>query len=221
MASGELPPLYRCRDRSIVDDPSRCRGGYIGVLGSRERVALSKRMAGLLRHFPHRYGLKIDREGWASVRDLVIALRASGYPWAEEWHVVGIALYDPKGRYELRKGMIRARYGHSIDVSVNLPRGEAPAILYHGTPLRNLPSIMEKGLLPGRRLMVHLTSNVNDAIETGARHGKPVAILEVDVNCLREKGLEPMRAGKTVYVVKRVPSECLRVARVAHLHGES
>lgn len=221
MVGEELPPLYRCRDGSIVEDPSSCRGGYIGVLGGRERVALSKRMAGLLRHFPHRYGLRIDREGWASIRDLVSALRASGYPWAEEWHVVGIALYDPKGRYELRGGLIRARYGHSIQVSLNLPRGGAPTILYHGTPLRNLPSIMEKGLLPGRRLMVHLTSSVNDAVEAGARHGKPVAILEVDVNCLREKGLEPMKAGKTVYVVKHVPPECLRVARVAFLDRES
>jgi len=211
-----LPPLHLCGDGSIVEDPGLCegRGGVKASLPGASRLALSKRMAGLLRHYPHRYGLSLDREGWASVGDVVAALRRSGLRWAEEWHVRGVALYDPKGRYELAGGRVRARYGHSVNVDPGYPEAVDPPTLYHGTPARNLRSILSRGLLPGRRLYVHLAASPEDAVETGRRHGGPVALLRVDPECLRRRGVKVYMATGKVYLASMVPPDCVKVERI-------
>jgi putative RNA 2'-phosphotransferase len=41
---------------------------------------------------------------------------------------------------------IRARQGHSVEVDLGLPPAEPPARLYHGTPRRNVASILTTGL---------------------------------------------------------------------------
>ena len=92
--------------------------------------------------------------------------------------------------------------------------GDAPGRLYHGTPARNLPSIMQRGLLPGRRLYVHLTTSLEDALETGRRHGSPVALLSVDTGCLRRRGVRLYKATDRVYLAEWVPPECLKVESI-------
>ena len=187
------------------------------MLSERDRVRLSKKMAGLLRHYGPRYGLEIDGEGWARISDLVRVLRSMpGFEWVTEEHVREVVLRDDKGRYEIRGPLIRARYGHSIPgVRPSLPEAEVPlGKLYHGTPAANLESIRVRGLLPGRRHWVHLTTTPRLAYETGRRHGSPVAILEVDVSCLEGRGLRVRRASPHVYVVEWVPPECLRLVSI-------
>jgi len=176
------------------------------------RVRLSKKMAGLLRHYPDRYGLRLDEEGWATLEDLVAALRRiPGFEWVEAHHVLEVIRRDPKGRYELRGGRVRARYGHSVRVRVEYPEPpEPPPLLYHGTVERSLPGIMARGILPGRRLWVHLSASVEDALETGRRHGPDVVVLVVDTACLRGRGIRVYKASERVYVVEKVPPECIR-----------
>ncbi len=212
----ELSPLHLCRDGSIVEDPNACsrRGGVKAVLPGSSRLALSKRMAGLLRHYPHRYGLSLDKEGWARIRDLVEALHRMGLRWVEEWHVRGVAEHDPKGRYQLVGDMIRARYGHSIRIEGRYEEAVNPPPLYHGTPVRNLQSILARGLMPGRRLYVHLSATREDALETGKRHGSPVAILKVDPACLRNRQVKVYKATDRVYLARWVPPECIEVEEV-------
>ncbi len=188
------------------------------MLSERDRIRLSKKMAGLLRHYGPRYGLELDSEGWARISDLArILRRMPGLEWVTIDHIREVVLRDDKGRYELQGDLIRARYGHSIPgMKPTLPPAEPPAgKLYHGTPAANLKSIMDKGLLPGKRHWVHLTTTPRLAYETGRRHGSPVAILEVSVPCLEQKGLRPRRASPHVYVVEWVPPECIRVVSIA------
>jgi putative RNA 2'-phosphotransferase len=181
------------------------------VLGEEERVRLSKRMAGLLRHYPHRYGLRMSREGWVRIDDLVEALRKiPGFEWVRREHVLEVVETDEKGRYEVRGDLIRARYGHSVRVEIEYEEPEKPPrILYHGTPARNLPSIMRHGILPGRRLWVHLSATLQDALETGRRHGVDVVVLLIDVECLRRKGYRVFKATDRVYLTEKVPPECI------------
>lgn len=64
---------------------------------------------------------------------------------------------DKKGRFQVRKGIIRARYGHSIEVRADWTENEEiPPILYHATDPRRLNAIFEKGLLPMSRREVHM-----------------------------------------------------------------
>ncbi len=213
-----MKPVYRCRVcGAYTEEPVHCGAPAELLMTGEQRLRLSKLVSFLLRHGPREACLEPDRYGWVRIRDLVRGIREcwrnrGAYQWVREEHILALAALDPKGRFEVRDGMIRARYGHSIRVEYDYePVESPPPRLYHGTPRRNLASILEKGLLPMKRRMVHLTLDPRDAVETGRRHGGPVVLLEVDTGCLRERGIPVYRAGKTVYMAPRVPPECIRV----------
>jgi putative RNA 2'-phosphotransferase len=169
---------------------------------------VSKLMAYILRHSPEEFGLKPDMEGFVPLGELVDALRKV-YPDVGEGFVRGIVKNDPKGRYEIRGDKIRARYGHSYPVSLNHEEDTDSRFLYHGTPRRNLSSILREGLKPMKRQYVHLSASRTEAIETGRRHCRDVVLLIIDADCLKRKGLKIYRAGKNVRIVERVPPECI------------
>ncbi len=201
--------MYLCCGGGYSEDPEGCGPrGVCGFLDPARRVLLSKRMAHALRHDPGRYGVRLDARGWASVEELVRGLKPL-FPWLERWHVEAVALLDPKGRYELHGGRVRARYGHSVRVEVEPLPGGVPALLYHGTVEERLGSILRRGILPMGRVLVHLSGSVEDAVETGRRHGPRVVVLVVSRDCLVGRGLRPERKGRSVYTVERVPSECI------------
>jgi len=201
-----------CRDGSFTEEPAKCSSGEAGFLDARRRLMLSKRLSGILRHYPDKYGVKVNDRGWASIREIVNALRRTrGFEWVEEWHVRAIASLDPKGRFEVRGDRIRARYGHTIRVFVEPLPGRPPEKLFHGTTADRLRSILREGLKPMRRLMVHLTSDYESAVETGRRHGERVVVLEVDTKCVEKHGYRVRRASRTIFVVEHVPPECIRV----------
>ncbi|NPA47978.1 MAG: RNA 2'-phosphotransferase [Thermococci archaeon] len=172
------------------------------------RVRVSKLMAYILRHSPEEFGLKPDAEGFVPLGELVKALQTA-YPGVTEGFVREIVARDPKGRYEIRDGRIRARYGHSFAVSLDHEEDRESRILYHGTPRRNLEMIRREGLRPMRRQFVHLSTSREEAIETGRRHGRDVVLLIIDADCLRRKGLKVYKAGRNVRIVKRVPPDCI------------
>ena len=72
--------------------------------------------------------------------------------------------------------LIRANQGHSVEVDLQLEEREPPEMLYHGTVERFLPSILEAGLVRGKRHHVHLSKDVETARKVGARRGKPVIL---------------------------------------------
>ena len=198
--------IVLCSDGSVRED-DKC--DVVDRISYADRVRVSKRMAYILRHNPSGYGLKADPHGWVPLDTFIEALRRD-FPWITERHIEAIVKLDPKGRYEICCGRIRARYGHSFMVYVEPYPGPLPSILFHGTRMDNVIRIMNSGIKPMRRIHVHLTDNINDAIETGRRHGGVTVVLKIDVKCLVEKGLMPGRKGKSVYTVEWVPPECIR-----------
>jgi len=172
------------------------------------KVKISKLMAYILRHSPEEFGLEPDREGFVPVKELVKALK-SVYPEVTEEFVREIVSRDSKGRYEIRDDKIRARYGHSFPVYLNHREDTESHFLYHGTPKRNLSSIMNEGLKPMGRQFVHLTTSKSEALETGRRHGGDVVLLVIDAECLRKRGLKVYGAGKNVRITEKVPPECI------------
>ena len=222
MAPGRagVRPVYRCREGGYTEDPSKCRMGAELLMTGEQRLRLSKLMSALLRHLPGEAGLRLDEEGWVPVHELVRGIRERWrnrelYRWVTREHVIAVALLDPKGRFQLSSDMsrIRASYGHSVGVRLGyrpLGPGELPERLYHGTVRRNLPSIMRSGILPMRRLAVHLTDSVETAVEVGRRHGGDVVVLVVDPRCLHERGIPVYRASRVIYLAERVPPECIR-----------
>lgn len=198
-----------CRDGSYREEPADCTPSE--RIEGHLRLRLSKRLSGILRHFPEKYGIHLDPHGWARVDDILRSLkRDPQFSWVREWHITALATLDPKGRFELRGGRIRARYGHSVRVRIEPLEGPLPPRLYHATPPPNLPSIMREGLKPGKRTHVHMSDHIETALETGRRHHPNPILLEIDTRCLEERGIKVERRAPHIYVSPTVPPECIK-----------
>ncbi|MGC8542448.1 MAG: RNA 2'-phosphotransferase, partial [Vulcanisaeta sp.] len=132
--------IYKCTIcGAFTEDVMHCGSPTKLILDGGLRSKLSRLMTYLLRHNPEAIGLAMDHEGWVSIDELVDAVRTrwnpKAYSWLTKEHVIAIALLDPKGRFEMRNGMIRARYGHnkSLNVNIKYEIDDAVKTLYHGT----------------------------------------------------------------------------------------
>lgn len=113
---------------------------------------------------------------------------------------------DSKGRYEMNedKSMVRALYGHSVDVEFDLTPSTPPTVLYHGTAEKYLESIKKEGLKPRSRNYVHLSESMDMAMQVGARHGSPV-VLSIDTAAMTKADYKFYRAQNGVWLVQNVP----------------
>ena len=182
------------------------------LMNDRELDHLGRILTGILRHFPDRYGLSIDPQGWISLPQTVRAIsqRHPSYQWLRVQHLVAIAETDAKGRYEVRDDRVRATYGHTLEVDPDLPTENIPDQLYYPVTAEEAGIVLEVGLKPSDRRKVHLSKTAEDARSAGSVRTPEPIVLEVDAKRARAEGLVIRRAGKTVYVVDRVPPEYLR-----------
>ena len=182
------------------------------LLNDEEVETLGRTMAGVLRHFPERYGLEMDAHGWVDLRDFLTAvqIRNKRFKFLRPHHVIGLIETDPKGRYQFEDGKIRATYGHSMDIDLDLPTEGIPDVLYYPTTDEESHLLLEAGLRPSDRKMVHLSATFEAAMEAGRVRIQAPVILEIDTKGARAAGTVIMKAGKTVYTTKEVPGEFLK-----------
>jgi len=181
------------------------------LMNGEELDRLSRTMAGVLRHFPERFDLQMDSHGFVSLRDFVNAVQRKQrrYHWVRPHHIVAIIETDNKGRYEYRDGMIRATYAHSFNVDLELPSGGTPDKLYYPTTKEEVDIVLEVGLKPSDRKMVHLSRGIGDAVNAGRVRTPEPIILEVDARNATEDGIVIQKAGRTVYLTTDVPPKYL------------
>ena len=181
------------------------------LMNDEELDRLSRTMAGVLRHFPERFDLKMDRQGFVDLRSFVNALQRKQrrYHWLRPHHIVAIIETDNKGRYEYRDGMIRATYAHSFDVDLDLPSGGTPDKLYYPTTKEEVDIVLEVGLKPSDRKMVHLSKGIGDAVNAGRVRTPEPIILEIDARAASEDGIVIKKAGRTVYLTSDMPPRYL------------
>lgn len=165
----------------------------------------------ILRHKPETIGIQLDEHGWANVEELIVGINNSGKNINMDM-LEDIVATDNKGRYSFNedKTLIRANQGHSIPVDVELKQQEPPEFLYHGTATRYLDNILKEGLKPMSRLYVHLSKDINTAMQVGKRHGEPV-VLKVCSGQMYRNGLEFFLSENRVWLTKNVKSEDLIV----------
>jgi putative RNA 2'-phosphotransferase len=176
-----------------------------------KHVRESRFLSWALRHAPEKIGLDLDSQGWAQISELVECAARHGVTLTEAI-IHEVAETDGKGRYEIRADgkRIRALYGHSIDVDLGLEPKTPPQVLYHGTATRFLNSVMLRGLNPGRRQYVHLSTNPQAAVAVGRRHGNPV-VLEIDAKAMHSEGIEFFQTAPETWIVRMVPVRFIRV----------
>lgn len=172
---------------------------------------ISKYMSLILRHRPEVIGLTLDSHGWADVRELIRGIKAK-YPDFSREMLEEIVESDEKQRYSFdQNGMrIRANQGHSVHVDVDMEEMDPPEILYHGTGRKSLSSILEKGLLPGNRLFVHLSKDTETARKVGARHGDPVIFI-VHAGQMAKDGYTFRLSANGVWQIPEVPVKYLEL----------
>lgn len=170
----------------------------------------SKFLSYVLRHNPAAIDLELDPGGWADIDALVERARAEGRTLSRSRirHVIDAG---KKTRFSLSEdgSKIRANYGHSIDVNLDLEPAPPPAHLYHGTAKPALSSIREEGLQPQSRQYVHLSTTQDEASRVGQRHGPPI-VLTVNAQALHNAGHALYPSTEAVWLTRRVPAEFLQ-----------
>ncbi|MFD2767948.1 RNA 2'-phosphotransferase [Micromonospora eburnea] len=176
----------------------------------RDLVRVSKRMSLALRHRPDRFGLTLDRAGWAPVADLLAALRITRTQFD------AVVAGNDKRRFAVERGpdgvdRVRANQGHSVPVDLGLASATPPDRLFHGTSDSVVPAIRVEGLRRGRRHHVHLSPDVETARRVGARRGGAVVVLTVDAAAMAENGYVFYRTANSVWLTDAVPPAYLSV----------
>lgn len=188
------------------------RGKFI--MSDEEAENLGKTTAGVLRHFPDKYGLEMDENGWISLEHYVKVLRnrQKSFHWLRKYHVKALAATDEKNRYQHEDGQIRATYGHSVEITLDLPSEDIPDTLYAPTTEAESELLLESGLKPSDRTYVHLSGTYESALEAGSVRTDEPVILEVDAKGAMEDDHEIMKGGKEVYITEEVQPEYLKKA---------
>ena len=169
-----------------------------------EQENLGKYIALILRHKPEVIGITLDEHGWANVHDLVKGINKTQH--FTMGMLEKIVEEDNKQRYSFNreKTLIRANQGHSINVDVELKEMIPPDILYHGTGMKYCNSIYRDGLKPKSRLYVHLSKDIDTAINFGSRHGEPV-VYKIKAREMYNDGYKFYFSANGVWLTKEVP----------------
>jgi putative RNA 2'-phosphotransferase len=168
-------------------------------------IRLSKYLAKYLQHAPHELGLTLQPGGWVPVDDLLSAAEKNGFAITYDDLVECVETNDKQRfAFDVSGELIRANQGHSVEVDLQLEEREQPETLYHGTVERFLSSILQEGMVRGKRHHVHLSKDVETARKVGSRRGKPV-ILQVDAGRMQRDGHKFLLSVNGVWLTDAVP----------------
>lgn len=172
-------------------------------------TALSKFLSYVLRHHPEDIGLELDDRGWAEVSEMIKKSQDEGRNLDRD-AIQQIIENSSKQRFILSSDgkYIRAGYGHSIDVDLQLKPKAPPEKLYHGTARDNVASIFAEGIQARSRNFVHLSTTVDEALNVGGRHGEP-KILLVFAGQMSHKGYDFYQSESegSIWLTSNVPSQ--------------
>lgn len=168
-----------------------------------ERKRLSKFLSYVLRHNPLKFGIELDKEGFADL-DKITELLSAKFPGINKETIIEVVRTSPKKRFEIIGGRIRAVYGHSIEIDLNLPEVEPPEILYHGTSRKAAGQILKSGLRKMTRQFVHLSITDTDAYQVGLRKDSKPVVLEIRARDAYCSGIKFYRSGN-LYLTKEIP----------------
>jgi putative RNA 2'-phosphotransferase len=189
------------------------------VCGSRGRLLMKggeiegagRILAGMLRHFPENYGVRMDDHGWVKIYSVVTVIRAQkkSFWWLTPFHLEALVRTDPKERYQINdREEIRATYGHTIPVNLDdLPTDDIPDVLYYQTTDEELEFIRETGISPSDKSWVHLSLTPRQAYISGLFHIESPAVVPIDTSALRKAGINVYRATSDVFLVENIPPE--------------
>lgn len=166
-------------------------------------------MSYALRHNPDKYGISLDEYGYTDLNQFLSAMNRVHHfqPALTEERIRQLMAHADKERFKIKNNRICALYGHSIPGIIKHPAATPPAVLYHGTARRFIPSIKKLGLLPMQRQYVHLSTNIKMAIQVGSRHDSHPVVLRIKAAQASADGIHFYLANDEVWLVDELPSK--------------
>lgn len=165
-----------------------------------ERVG--RKLAFILRHHPELFGLQLDENGFVAVKDLAQALNTT------EVEVKKIVDAQDKKRFEIKRGKVRALYGHSLPVKIDLKKTKPPKLLFHSAPRWVKEKIQIEGLRPMKRGYIHLGADIEQAQGMSTRGEDGSVIFKVNANEAHNNGVIFFKVDD-VYLAEKVPPQFL------------
>jgi putative RNA 2'-phosphotransferase len=172
------------------------------------KAKVSRYMSYLLRHNPE--NLKMDRHGFVVLDELLDKLNERFQ--TDKKFIFGIVEKSHRKRFEIVENEIRALYGHTIPVRLELEEDKVARVFYHGTTPDAASKILKAGLKPMKRRRVHLSPTIEIAKEVGLRRTKNPVILEINAEAARKKGLKFYKATDEVYVCGAILPRYIKIA---------
>lgn len=172
-------------------------------------TGLSKFMSFVLRHKPENFGLRLDPFGFVDIGDLLSVLQ-NRYGKVDLSDIERVVKNCPKRRFEIKGEKIRARYGHSLPVQLDIEPSEPQEYLYHGTSPAMTNTILGEGLKPMKRRYVHLSKSKEEAFQVGRRKSKSPVVFTIKAKEAFQKGIQFYDMGVTV-LAEFVPSEFMEL----------
>lgn len=165
----------------------------------------SRYLSLLLRHKPEKENLTMDKNGWVSIDEILDKLGL------ELHELEKIVDENNKKRFTISGCYmrIRANQGHSIDVDVELKEVAPPHILYHGTGIKNFNLIKNSGIKRMNRQHVHLSNDMETAIDVGKRHGKPY-VFKIMAKLMAFEGYKFYISENGVYLTDYIPKKYIQ-----------
>ncbi|HBF7929036.1 TPA: RNA 2'-phosphotransferase [Clostridioides difficile] len=166
----------------------------------------------ILRHKPETIGIKLDDYGYADVNELIEKINNTGRNINIEI-LEQIVKEDNKQRYSFNedRSKIRANQGHSINVNVELRELEPPRFLYHGTATRFLNNIKKEGIISKSRLYVHLSNDIDTAVQVGKRHGIPI-VLKINAGKMYENDYKFYLSENNIWLCEYIPFKYVEIS---------
>ena len=182
------------------------------IMSDFEVEKIGRTLAAILRH--GKFGLDMDAQGNVSLKDVMAKIRERNprMNWLRARHIEALVETDPKGRYVISNGKIRATYGHTIPLDIRLDCEDIPDELFYPATPEEAEIILESGIFPSDRAMVHLSRGYRDAVRAVSVRTEDPVILVIDTGVCMELGSDIGRAAKTVYLCRSVPADAIDIA---------
>jgi len=165
----------------------------------------------VLRHKPDTIKIRLDKNGWVPVDELLVQLKCHNREMSMK-DLRDIVTFNDKKRFEFNDEMtlIRAAQGHSVKVDLNLKAKRPPKKLFHGTVGKFIDAIKKDGLKKMNRHAVHLSEDMPTAVKVGSRRGEAI-ILVVDSAHMYADNFKFFQSKNGVWLVDNVPSKYIKI----------
>lgn len=168
---------------------------------------LSKFLAYILGNSPHEFGLVLNQDGFAKIKDVLKAVcEENGFAYVRRSHIHEILVALPNPLLEIKDDLIRAT--HRENLPKHIQAQNIPKLLYTCIRRRAYLSVVENGIFPMSYSKVILSSERSMAERIGKRADQMPVMLTVQTRKSIEEGIVFYMAGGTLYLAESILPGC-------------